>query len=162
MYKVVKDIPKLIITLNIAYMPEPNEVAASTVNHPTSIKKENRLDDEKLLKLNDIVDTAVSFIRSHGFKIKNIRQSKKSYTVYVQFYPKSASNKLLDPVEVIFRIADHTSNTFDNTRINRSHRIYIMSLLVGEEEYKDIRAFTHEIDVICDQLASGDYSAFFV
>ena len=160
MYKVVKDIPKLIITLDMMYLPEPDEIAAAIVNHPTSIKSRYRLDDDRLRLLNDIVDTTISFIRSHKFKILRTYQSKKSYSVYVRFQPYSENNEPLDPVEVIFRIADHSSDSLQKDGKIKTGRAYIRSFWVKDKDYKDIRAFTHEIDVICDELASGDYSSF--
>jgi len=159
MKRVLRHLNRIEVTINVECTGA--DIAASTVNHPASIKKQNRISDEKLLILNDIVDMTVAYIESHGFPIIYTRQSKKSYTVYIRFQPMTTDNKKSTPVEIIFRIADHSSLRTKDEDSQLSRDVRIRSFLIGDEEYSNFEAFISKIDYICDRLEVGDTSALY-
>lgn len=152
------DVIKLSVLINLEYTPQ--HVAASEVSHPSNIRKKNRLDEIKLTILNDIVDTALSAIRSAGFEITKKYQSKRSYTYYIWFQPISDSGEKLTPVEVEFRISgDHKSRTMqDNETYSK---VIVKSIVIGPEEYDNPAYVLQAFDEICVGLKQGDMAVLY-
>lgn len=135
----------------------PQDIAAVNLNHPHSKFK---LTDSELQVYSDFVESMISPIQAHEFKITESYQSKKSYAYYVKFYPVDKEGKILDQVNVIFRLAEHRSKTIDhssNSSSNKSRR-FIKSFVINDLVYTDPLAFQNRVDYLCDRLQEGDYS----
>ena len=71
----------------------PQDIAAVNLNHPHSKFK---LTDSELRVYADFVESMISPIQAHEFKITESYQSKKSYAYYVKFYPVDKEGEILD------------------------------------------------------------------
>ena len=148
------------ITINIDYVP--SNIAADSnvddyaVKHPLNIKKRNRLSEGKLIILNDIVMTVLSFIRSRGFiVVKGPYQSKRSYTSYITFIPVDDKGNKSTPIKIEFRIADHISRSMDTDQLEAGDMI-IKSFVIGESEYASTSRFIEAMRDILDNLKHGN------
>lgn len=152
------DVIKFTVLINLDYVLET--IAANEVNHPLNVRKKNKLNETKLAILNDIVDTALSAIRSAGFEITKKYQSKKSYTYYIWFQPISQYGEKLTPVEVEFRISgDHNSKTLEDNETYS--KVIVKSIIIGPEEYDNPAQVLQAFDDMCEGLKHGDSSILY-
>ncbi len=128
----------------------PQDMAAVELHHPSSRFK---LTDEELLIYSDFVESMISPIYAHGFKIVKDYQSNKSYSYYIDFYPVDKKGNLLDKVHIIFRLSEHV----DKSKFHSSSRIFIKSFVINDISYDKMLPFQDRINYICDRLAEGDY-----
>ena len=127
-----------------------------TVNHPSNIKRRERLDEIKLTILNDVVDSCISCINSAGFPISKQYQSSKSYTYYIQFQPITESGEKLIPVELMFRISgDHKSQSIAEDVASTS-TVIIKSITLGQKEYESYPQVILALQDICNELKQGN------
>ena len=128
----------------------PQDIAAVKLRHPSSRFK---LTDDELQIYEDFVDSMLSPITAHGFKIVKDYQSSKSYAYYIDFYPVDKEGNLLDEVHVIFRMAEHELKHGLKSSDNR----FIKSFVINNITYDKMLPFQQRIDFICDRLQEGDY-----
>lgn len=129
----------------------PQEIAAVKLRHPSSKLK---LTDEELQIYEDFVETILSVINGHDFRIIKDYQSKRSYAYYVDFYPVSKTGEILDLVHVIFRVAEHTMKHGEDG-LNKN--VYVKSFVINDIEYDKIMPFRNRVSYLCDRLQEGDY-----
>lgn len=158
MKRYIKNCTRIEVEIQLDYERSP--VAAGLMSHPKNIRKQNKLSEIKLAILDDIVTSTVSVIQSFGFQITRHRQSKKSYTYYIQFIPITDDGQPLLPVEVLFRISgDHSSNTLKDNMTYSS--VIVKSVLIGDKEYNDPSSVILAIQDICNHLKEGDQSILY-
>lgn len=154
-----QNIVELNVTIDIGY--HTDSVAASDyIEHPKNIRKTQRIDNIKLVILNDIVWSLMSVMNSHGFKIIKRYQSKKSYAYYIWCDIDPEKKFGLPIFKINFRIADHLNKGLDDDIVEASN-VYIKSIYIGENEYKDPMKMMRDFDAMCDKLQQGDLSGLF-
>ena len=138
------------IIIDVAY---DFEKIAAAIEHPVNISKRKRVSETKLNILNEIVYSVMSTIHAHGFKVISTRQSKKSYSYYVKFWPITDDGHRLFPIEFMFRISDHNmkQNEFKESTIMR-----IINLQFGGVDFNNSVDLIVAADEICKGLKQGD------
>lgn len=155
-YKPVRTIN---ITIEFEYN-HSNGLAASTYAvHPSNMKKKYKLNDMQLVRYNDIIANICIIIESHHFRIIDEYQSKKSYAYYVAFVPISSEGVELSPIEVVFRIAEHSNPSAEEINPSPSSITRIKSLIVDTKKFANTQGLYNEANYICDQLAQGNIEA---
>lgn len=154
MKRVLKQNPQIVITIEFGEVP--SKIAAwKYVNHPQSIRKRNRLNEQQLKIFNDVVESGISTIRSHNFPIVSSKQKGNQYSYYIQFQPINSSGEKLTPVDIVFRIAHHPNAGADNS--NLSARVRIVSLLLNRKKFDNSIQLIEAMDVICEELSKGNF-----
>lgn len=160
--KSTTELIELNVIINVGH--QFSDVAASDVldyvNHPRNIKKAERLDQTKLVVLNDIVSSILSVITSHQFKILKRYQSKKSYAYYVWCDIDPDRKYNLPVFKINFRIADHLNDGLTDTTVETS-KLFVKSIMIGDTEYEDPMVMMTEFDKMCDELSNGNIRALY-
>lgn len=143
------------------------EIAADTsvVIEKRKMKKKHQLTDTELNQYKDFVTSAASTICDNGFKIISQKQSRRSYSYYIEFEPEKTL-----PVElhVTFRLSDHNKGE-DNISVsdgkhednNKStkpkvsiFRNFILDGVQKDSIYQVLTAIAEE----CISIRDGNYS----
>lgn len=138
------------IVIDVAY---DFEMIAAAIEHPANISKRKRISDAKLNILNEIVYSVMSAIHSHGFTVISTRQSKKSYSYYVKFWPKTDSGERLFPIDFQFRISDHNMKQNEH---RESCTMRIINLQFGGVDFDNSVDLIVAADNICTELKKGN------
>ena len=138
------------IVINVGY---DFEKVVAAIEHPANISKRKRISDAKLNILNEVVYSVMSAIHSHGFTVISHRQSKKSYSYYVKFWPKTDSGERLFPIDFQFRISDHN---LKQNQYKEPTTIRIINLQLGGQDYSNSVELIEAADRICTELKKGN------
>ena len=139
------------ITLHVIPENKIQDIAAVTLKHPNSKFK---LTDEELQIYEDFVESTLSILYGHDFKIIKDYQSRRSYAYYINFYPVSKDGEILDLVKVIFRIAEHEMKHGEE---GIQKDVFIKSFTINNITYDKIMPFRERVSYLCDRLQEGDY-----
>lgn len=144
---------KIVITINIEEA-EGSIAASEYLSHPKNIKKRNRISDQHLEYINDIIATFDHNIQAAGFPITSRRPAKNSYSYYLTFVPVSEEGEELLPVDLIFRVSSHTSKTAEDS--TRSSFARIISFTLGHEDYNKASDLIYKGIYILKELKKGN------
>ena len=143
--------------------------ASSRISHPKNVKKKLLLDSQQFAEYSDLVESVVSIIAHFNFDIVDEKQSKKSYSYYVDFFPTDENGDRWDEsVRIRFRISNHANEGVDNQDIPfmLAHRfekgesmIYTKSFSVGSVDYPTRWSVMQAVKHICTELKMGNYSS---
>lgn len=134
-----------------------DRIVASYVKHPSSIKKRRKLDELKLVIINDVVASAMNSIKAQNFPILSQRQSKKDYSYYIMFQPIDDFGNKLIPIDLKFRITTHSSKSIPDDDTTAA-TVRIKSFILEGETFSNSVDLIHAIDNICKELKKGNIS----
>lgn len=145
-----------------------DNVAASKVVHPKSVKKKYLITEEELVAFNDLVESVCSVIYAHNFDVIGEGQSGKSYSYYIDFFPTDENGDRWDEsIRIKFRLSNHGNKGVNNRQINRSRKgesesnsplVFVKSFFVGGIQYPSQLAVMKAVDQICKGLKEGNYN----
>lgn len=136
--------------------------AAEYVTTKPRIKEQFILHQEQIDEMNHLIHRVVGLLIKNNFKILDKHQSNESYTYYIRFLPADNSGKFSDtPLQLMIEIRDHI-NRRHKTEGKLGKNLAVYASYVGDKECFDTDGVIAEVRVICDQLKSGDYSAFLI
>jgi hypothetical protein len=117
------------------YIEEAAEsVAAGTfINHPANIAKKKRITDKHLEMLDDIIATFDANLRIAKFNIIREYQAGNSYSYYIVFEPVTEYGQVLLPIDLIFRISNHSSKSADLS--SQSNFVRVIGFTLDNEDY---------------------------
>ena len=100
-----------------------NIAASSYLKHPSNINKKDIISDKHLEYLNDIIATFDHNLQVAGFEILDRHSSKKGYSYYITFVPITESGEKLLPIDLIFRVSNHSSKSSEGSQSSNFARI---------------------------------------
>lgn len=129
-----------------------DEIVAVNLKHPSS---KNKLTNEELLIYSDIIDSMLSPIEAHDFRIVKQRQASNSYSYYVHFYPKTLDGVELDEVLIIFRLSNHPMDGDEG----QHKKSFVKSFIINNILCASYLDLMNRVSDLCDQLQEGNYDA---
>lgn len=145
---------QLTITMYIRDANELQLAASDYLDHLKSIKKKYRISDEHLKMLNDIIASFDHNIQVAGFKITNRRKASNSYSYYITFIPITDEGEKLLPIDLIFRVSSHNSESAEASADSSFARIVTFAL--EHEDFNKASELIYEGVQILKELKKGN------
>ena len=146
---------QVVITMNIGDADMTKSVAADIyLEHPENIKKKYRISDKHLQYLNDIIATFDHNLQAAGFDIIDRCPAGNSYSYYITFIPVTEDGRQLLPIDLIFRISDHSSKSAEASAGSTFARIVSFSL--EHEDFDKASELIYEGIRIIQELKKGN------
>lgn len=132
-----------------------NSIAASNyLDHPLNIRKKDLISDKHLEYLNDIIATFDHNLQVAGFEIIDRHSSKKGYSYYITFIPVTESGQELLPIDLIFRVSNHSSKSSEGSQSSNFARI--ISFTLEHESFDEASELIYEGIHIIRELKKGN------
>jgi len=144
---------QIVITMIVDYADE-SIAAAEYLTHPKNVKKRYRITDRHLEYLNDIIASFDHNIQAANFEIVNRRSSKKVYAYYIQFIPITISGERLMPIDLVFRVANHSNLAAENSETSSFARI--VGFTLEHEDYDKASELIYRGVYILRELRKGN------
>lgn len=118
-----------------------------------------QLSTEQLAMYDDWMHTILNIIAYNGFTISDYHQSGETYSYYITVNSEIGDLITGTVINVIFRIANHRKSNWVETvskdgTLNAPHTV-----LINDDEYSDGTRVVREVNRICKEILSGDYSS---
>lgn len=142
---------QIVITVNIEYVFD-EKAASIYLQKMDNISKNNQINEEILVKLNDLISSIISHINYYKFDLKRHYPGSKGYSYYVKFAPLNKNGKPFSDVDLLFRVSDHNSKTLIN-----SNKILVKSFIINNKTVNNSMQMLQELDKIFDELSKGNF-----
>ncbi len=126
------------------------------IQHPQNIKKKFFVSEGKRIAYEDFIHSILSVLYENEFQIIKKRQSTRSNSVYIDFYPVDAQGNTLDLVQIKFRISNPIPDSRDSFSRTTSKAVF-KTFIVGEKPYPSTFSVMDAISKICEDLKQGNY-----
>lgn len=144
---------QIVITMYVEEVAE--DVAANTfINHPANVAKKKRITDQHLKMLDDIIATFDANLRIAKFNIIKEYQASNTYSYYIVFQPVTEDGEILLPIDLIFRISNHSSKSADLS--SQSSFVRIVGFTLENEDYNTASALIYRGIHIIKELKKGN------
>ena len=144
---------RIVITMHLE-CDEESLAAATYLEHPHNIKKKFRISEKHLEYLNDIIASFDHNIQAAGFEIVDRHPSKKGYAYYITFIPISIDGERLMPIDLVFRVADHSSKEAEQSVTSSFARI--IGFTLEHEDFDKASELIYEGVRIIRELKKGN------
>ena len=160
--------PTYIIDITMLVDFDLSSIAASDfVVHPQNVKKQYLVSDDDLAEYSAMIEMIFNRISRMGFEILDHKQSKKSYSYYIDFLPKDKYGNYWDEaVRIRFRISNHSNGAdkfkavFDPEDGTAQQDLLVKPFVLGKKHYPTPYSLVKGVEKVLNNLQNGDYSDF--
>jgi hypothetical protein len=155
--------PDFVLRIEVMFNDEPSDIAASDhfkIKRIGNISAKEQYTDEQINEYELFINRVLDIIRKYHFPIKIMKQSTRSYAVYIRFNPRDTEgNEMPELIEVMIRIADHKMKNGSEGWIASRPGEIIKSFRIFDEKYPTFESVETAIDQICDDVQHGDFDS---
>lgn len=147
---------QIVITVNVEEVNQDIAASSEYLSHPKNIKKKFRISDKHLEYLNDIIASFDHNLQVAKFDIIDRRSASNSYSYYITFIPITESGEKLLPIDLVFRVSNHSSKSASESGSSSFARI--VSFTLQHEDFDKASDLIYEGIRIIRELKKGNVS----